>query len=113
MQSRSSQPEAIAITESEAYQTLLARARRRTGGVPAERIVRHVLSVTQGGDWPIQRDALEAVLRRCASAHTDEIQIVGRPRSRRAGSVRDQAPRVARTPVPHAAASDRAARWQL
>ena len=64
MQSRSSQPEAIAITESEAYQTLLARARRRTGGLPAERIVRHVLSVTQGGDWPIKRDALEAVLRR-------------------------------------------------
>ena len=47
MQSRSSQPEAIAITESEAYQTLLARAHRRTGGVPPERIVRHVLSVTQ------------------------------------------------------------------
>ena len=85
MQSRSSQPETIAITESEAYQTLLARARRRTGGVPAERIVRHVLSVTQGGDWPIQRDALEAVLRRCASTHVDEIQIVGRPRSRLLG----------------------------
>jgi hypothetical protein len=75
----------MAITESEAYQTLLAGARRRTGGVPAERIVRHVLSVTQGGDWPIQRDALEAVLRRCASTHTDEIQIVGRPRGRLLG----------------------------
>jgi hypothetical protein len=85
MPSRSSPPEAIAITKSEAYQTLLARARRRTGGVPAERIVRHVLSVTQGGDWPIQRDALEAVLRRCASTHTDEIQIVGLPRSRLLG----------------------------
>jgi len=78
MQSRSSQSEAIAITESETYQTLLARAHRRTGGVPPERIVRHVLSVTHGGDWPVQRDALDAVLRRCASAHTDEIQIVGR-----------------------------------
>ena len=85
MQSHSSQPETIAITESEAYQTLLARARRRTGGVSAERIVRHVLSVTQGGDWPIQRDALEAVLRRCASTHADEIRILGRPRSRLLG----------------------------
>ncbi len=46
---------------------------------------RHVLSVTQGGDWPVQRDALEAVLRRCASTHTDEIQIVGRPRGRLLG----------------------------
>jgi len=60
MQSRSSQPEAIATTESEAYQTLLARAHRRTGGVPTEMIVRHVLSVTRGGDWPVYRDALFA-----------------------------------------------------
>lgn len=85
MQSRSSQSEAIAITESETYQTLLARAHRRTGGVPPERLVRHVLSVTHGGDWPVQRDALDAVLRRCASTHTDEIQIVGRPGGRLLG----------------------------
>ena len=85
MQSRSVQPDAIAITESETYQTLLARAHRRTGGLPPDRVVRHVLSVTQGGDWPVQRDALDAVLRRCASTHTDEIQIVARPRGRLLG----------------------------
>ncbi len=85
MQSRSSPPDAIVLTESEAYQTLLARAHRRTGGVPPESIVRHVLSVTRGGDWPVQRDALDAVLRRCASAHTDEIQIVRRPGGRPLG----------------------------
>src|SRR5205809_5086379 len=99
MQSRSSQPdvrtprtlrgavepETIALTGSETYQTLLARAHRRTGGVPPESIVRHVLSVTRGGDWPVQRDALDAVLRRCASTHTGEIQIVGRPRRRLLG----------------------------
>jgi len=79
MHSRSSQLNPIAIAESEAYQALLARARRKKGGVPAKAIVRHVLLVTRGADWPIQRDALEAVLRRCASTHTDEIQIVGRP----------------------------------
>jgi hypothetical protein len=95
MQSRSSQPETVSIAESETCQALLARAKGRTGRVPAERIVRHVLSVTRGGDWPVQRDALDAVLRRCASAHTDEIQIVGRPpdglpglyATRRAGSL--------------------------
>jgi hypothetical protein len=94
MQSRSSQPETASFAESETYQALLTRAKRRTGGVPPERIVRHVLSVTRGGDWPVQRDALDAVLRRCASAHTDEIQIVRRPpdglpglyATRRAGS---------------------------
>jgi hypothetical protein len=83
--SRSSQPEAIAITESETYQTLLARAHRRTGGVPPEHLVRHVLSVTRGGDWPVQRDALDAMLRRCASTLADEIRIVERPGSRRLG----------------------------
>src|SRR6202163_159637 len=85
MQSRSSQPDAIAITESETYQTLLARAHRRTGGVPPDSIVRHVLSLTRGAAWPVQRDALEAVLRRCASTHTDEIQIVRRPSGRLLG----------------------------
>ena len=79
MQSRSSQSETVSIAETETYQVLLARAKGRTAGVPAERIVRHVLSVTHGGDWPVRRDALDAALRRCASAHTDEIQIVGRP----------------------------------
>jgi hypothetical protein len=87
MRTRSSQSDAIAITntESETYQALLVRAHRRTGGVSPESIVRHVLSATQGGDWPVQRDALDAVLRRCASAHTDEIQIVRRPRGRPLG----------------------------
>jgi hypothetical protein len=80
MLSRSSQSDAVATTESETHQTLLARAHRRTGGLPPETIVHHVLSVTHGGDWPVRRDALDAVTRRCASAHTDEIQIVGRPR---------------------------------
>ena len=36
---------------------MLTRAHRRTGGVPPERIVRHVLSVALDGDWPVQRDA--------------------------------------------------------
>ena len=85
MQSRSSQSETVSIAETETYQVLFARAKGRTGGVPAERIVRHVLSVTRGGDWPVRSDALDAALRRCASAHTDEIQIVGRPPGRLPG----------------------------
>jgi len=83
MPSPSIQTEAIA--DSETYQALLARAQRRTGAVAPQIIVRHVISVTQGGDWPVQRDAIDAVLRRCASAHADEIQIIGRPRGRALG----------------------------
>src|SRR6516225_3369090 len=85
MRSRSSHRDALAIAETEAYQTLLTRAHRRTGRVPPESLVRHVLTVTQGGDWPVQRDAFEAVLRRCASARQDDIQIVRRPADRPIG----------------------------
>jgi hypothetical protein len=75
-------PSWIAATlevETEAYQTLLARARRRTGRVPSELIARHVLSVTLGADWPVQRDALEALLRRFAFGRADRIEVVTRP----------------------------------
>ena len=72
-------PDAV-MTEREAYETLLARAHRRTGRLPPDRVVRHVFAVTRGGDWPVQREALEAILRRCASAHIDDIQIAARPR---------------------------------
>lgn len=72
--------------ETEAYQTLLARAQRRTGRVPPELIARHILSVTRGADWPVQRDALEALLRRFAFGRADQLQIVARPpKGRRLG----------------------------
>ena len=83
------QPEPGAVPETEAYQTLLVRAhsadRRCTAG--DDRLARAV-AVTAGGDWPVQRDALDAVLRRCASARTDDIRIVGRPRGRLLGLYR-------------------------
>ncbi|MPZ19640.1 MAG: hypothetical protein GEV06_17225 [Luteitalea sp.] len=79
MQRISVEPQVIASTQSEAYATLLARAHRRTGALPSEMIVRHILSVTRDADWPVQRDALEAVLRRLASARTADVQIVARP----------------------------------
>jgi hypothetical protein len=86
MHSHSRESDRPLATESETYQILLSRAQGRTGGrIPPDRIVRHVLSVTQGGDWPVQRDALEAVLRRCASAHADDIQVVRHAPARRPG----------------------------
>jgi superfamily II DNA or RNA helicase len=83
MRSPFSQPKPGGPAETETFQALLARAHRQTGGIPPESIVRHVLSVTEGGDWPVRRDALDAVLRRCRSASADEIQIVSRPPHRR------------------------------
>jgi hypothetical protein len=72
--------------ETEAFKTLLARAQRRTGHVPPEAIVHHVLSVTAGADWPVQRDALDALLRRVAFARADRLRILARPpKGRRLG----------------------------
>jgi hypothetical protein len=65
--------------ETEAYHALLARAQRHTGRVPPELVARHVLSVTRGADWPVQRDGLEALLRRFAFGRADQLQIVARP----------------------------------
>lgn len=59
--------------ETEAYQTLLALAQRRTGRVPPELIARHILSMTRGADWPVQRDAHEAMLRRLAFGRADQL----------------------------------------
>jgi superfamily II DNA or RNA helicase len=72
----------IPITDTETYQALLARAHRHTGAVPPDRLARHVLSVTRGADWPVQREALEAVLRRCASARADDIRVRRSSRAR-------------------------------
>src|SRR2546428_9155920 len=66
--------------EVEAYQALLARAHRKTGAVPPELVVRHILAVTTGADWPVRREALEALLRRFAFGKADGLQIVTRPR---------------------------------
>ncbi|MEW5981107.1 MAG: DEAD/DEAH box helicase [Acidobacteriota bacterium] len=71
--------DATPITDTEAYRTLLVRAKRHTVGLTPERLVEHILAVTRGGDWPVQHDALEAALRRCASARADDVQVVRRP----------------------------------
>src|SRR3989442_1389430 len=65
--------------EVEAYQALLARAHRKTGAVPPELVVRHILAVTAGADWPVRREALEALLRRVAFGKADGLRIVSRP----------------------------------
>jgi hypothetical protein len=75
-------------SDSEVYQTLLARAHRKTGRVPAATFVRQVLTVTAGGDGPLQCDALDAILRRCASAQAGDVDITKRPRGRALGLYR-------------------------
>jgi superfamily II DNA or RNA helicase len=65
---------------SEARATLLQIAGRRTLPIPPEMIVDHVLALPGGWDWPVRRAALEAVLRRLASARAQEIVVLDGPR---------------------------------
>jgi superfamily II DNA or RNA helicase len=67
--------------DSEAFQALLLLAERRTGRIPPDRLVRHVLSVTAQAGWPVQRAALEAVLRRLSVAKQDGLVVATAPSS--------------------------------
>ena len=72
--------------EQEAYQILLSRAHRKTGAIPAELLVRHVLSTTAEADWPVKREALEALLRRMSSARPTALRSPpGLPEGARSG----------------------------
>jgi hypothetical protein len=66
-------------TLEETLSELRSLAGRRTGRVPPELLARHVLSVTVGGDWPLRRAAMEAILRRCKFGERDGLVVAGAP----------------------------------
>jgi superfamily II DNA or RNA helicase len=70
------------VNAAEARHVLLAAAKGRFGKLPAERIVEHVLQVTDGADWPVQKAALEALKRRFSFAQRDAVSIAARPAGR-------------------------------
>ncbi|MBI4514645.1 MAG: DEAD/DEAH box helicase [Deltaproteobacteria bacterium] len=67
------------VGQSETFQVLLSLAERKTGLIPAPLLATHVLSVTSAGDWPLQRAAMEALLRRCKFAKQDALEVASRP----------------------------------
>ncbi len=72
----------MTIDETEAYQILLAQVGRKTRPIPAPLLVKHVLTVTRDADWPVQREAMEALLRRLSFGRRDELVIASRPPNR-------------------------------
>jgi hypothetical protein len=73
---------ALPVTELEAFQELRARAAGKLNNVPAEVVASHVLAVTRGADWPVQRAALDAIVRRAIFARRDDLVVSRRPRGR-------------------------------
>ncbi len=68
------------IEDLEAFQELRSRASGKLGNLPGDMVARHVLSVTTGADWPVQRAALEAIIRRLSFARRDGLEVGSRPR---------------------------------
>ena len=63
----------VPVEETEAYHELMTRAGRRTGKIPPELMVRHVLACVPPHEWPTRVEAMDAVLRRLESARKDKL----------------------------------------
>ncbi len=70
---------AIPAEETEAYETLLGRVSRRTGKVPPEALVRHVLAVVPAAEWPVRVEAMDALIRRIDAGREDKLRVESRP----------------------------------
>jgi tRNA(fMet)-specific endonuclease VapC len=65
----------------EVLEVLTDEARGRSGNVPPRLIAAHAIRVTSGGDFPLQKAALDALLRRLGSAREqDGFVIRSKPR---------------------------------
>jgi superfamily II DNA or RNA helicase len=73
------EPNGSEMTDGEARLELLDLAHGKTGAVPAEVLVEHVMAVVASGDWPVRLEAMRAVLRRCAFGKRDGLQVFARP----------------------------------
>lgn len=70
--------------DAEARAVLATEADGRTGSLAPEAVADHVLRVTQGGDFPLRRAALEALLRRVRVMResSEAWRVEARPRGR-------------------------------
>lgn len=66
-------------SDNEAFETLKQLAGRRTLPIPPEALVGYVLALPGSWDWPVRRAGIEAVLRRLASARSQELAVCERP----------------------------------
>ncbi|AMV36198.1 DEAD/DEAH box helicase [Planctomyces sp. SH-PL62] len=63
----------------QAFEALLAQVGRKGGAIPAELIVRHVMSLVPPEEPLVRAEALDAVLRRRDSARKEELKVQARP----------------------------------
>src|SRR5215475_13823095 len=64
----------IPVEETEAYETLLGRAFKRTAKIPA-----HVLAIVPAAEWPVRVEAVDALFRRIDAGREDKLRVESRP----------------------------------
>ena len=67
------------LEEAESFRVLLGLLRNKFRTIPRETMVRHVLETYREADWPVQRAAMEALLRRAESARREKLRICSKP----------------------------------
>ena len=69
----------VAVEQTEAYNVLRDRVGRKSPAIPADLLVRHILSCVPAHEWPARMDGMDALLRRLDSAKKDALRIEARP----------------------------------
>lgn len=77
--SESQAPDEPHDPNAEARQNLLMQLHRRTGAIPVELIVEHILAIVPASEWPVRVDAASAIVRRIEAAQRDGLKIATRP----------------------------------
>jgi superfamily II DNA or RNA helicase len=70
---------AIPVEETEAYETLMGRVFKRTGKIPPEILVRHILAIVPAAEWPVRVEAMDALIRRFDASREDKLRVESRP----------------------------------
>lgn len=69
--------------ETEAYRALCGMVGRKSGSIPVEVVVRHVLNVTKDMDWPVKKVACDEILKRLSFSRRDNLKVIRRPEIRK------------------------------
>ncbi|TDJ67090.1 MAG: hypothetical protein E2O39_15285, partial [Planctomycetota bacterium] len=88
----------LATEQAEAFAELTALAHRKSGKIPPELLARHVLATYGAAEWPVQRAAMEALLRRLGFAKRDRLRVAERPEGGPFGLYRTRRPRTEARP---------------
>ena len=78
---------------SETLAQLIELARRKSAMISPELLAQHVLAAYGSAEWPVQRAAMEALLRRVAFGQRDRLRVAERPDGAPFGLYRTRPPR--------------------